>query len=78
MTAFLKACADRLCPTRGTPDLPDPAVRVVTWRRHSQGRYPAVVTVTIRASSEGSRLVIRGAAKEGLIKQRPEKRRPSG
>ena len=31
---------------------------------------PAVVTVTIRASSEGSRLVIRGAAKEGLIKQR--------
>jgi hypothetical protein len=31
---------------------------------------PAVVTVTIRASAEGSRLVIRGAAKEGLIKQR--------
>jgi hypothetical protein len=31
---------------------------------------PAVVTVTIRAASEGSRLVIRGAAKEGLIKQR--------
>jgi len=26
--------------------------------------------VTIRASSERSRLVIRGAAKEGLIKQR--------
>lgn len=31
---------------------------------------PAVVTVTIRASAQGSRLVIRGAAKEGLIKQR--------
>ena len=31
---------------------------------------PAVVTVTIRAASEGSRLVIRGAAEEGLIKQR--------
>ena len=31
---------------------------------------PAVVTVTISASAEGSRLVIRGAAKEGLIKQR--------
>jgi hypothetical protein len=28
------------------------------------------VTVTISASPEGSRLVIRGAAKEGLIKQR--------
>jgi hypothetical protein len=31
---------------------------------------PAVVTVTIRATEDGSRLVIRGAAKEGLIKQR--------
>jgi hypothetical protein len=31
---------------------------------------PAVVTVTISASAEGSRVVIRGAAKEGLIKQR--------
>jgi hypothetical protein len=31
---------------------------------------PAVVTVTIRASEWGSRLVIRGEAKEGLIKQR--------
>jgi len=31
---------------------------------------PAVVTVTIQASEWGSRLVIRGAAKEGLIKQR--------
>jgi hypothetical protein len=31
---------------------------------------PAVVTVIIRVASEGSRLVIRGAAKEGLIKQR--------
>ena len=31
---------------------------------------PAVVTVTIHAAEEGSRLVIRGAAKEGLIKQR--------
>jgi hypothetical protein len=31
---------------------------------------PAVVTVTIRASAEGSRLVIRGVAKERLIKQR--------
>jgi len=31
---------------------------------------PAVVTVTIEASEWGSRLVIRGAAKEGLIKQR--------
>jgi hypothetical protein len=31
---------------------------------------PAVVTVTIHASEWGSRLVIRGAAKEGLIKQR--------
>jgi len=31
---------------------------------------PAVVTVTIRASEHGSQLVIRGAAKEGLIKQR--------
>lgn len=31
---------------------------------------PAVVTVTIQASERGSRLVIRGAAKEGLIKQR--------
>jgi hypothetical protein len=31
---------------------------------------PAVVTVTIRASADGSRLVIRGVAKEGLIRQR--------
>lgn len=31
---------------------------------------PAVVTVTIHPAPEGSRLVIRGAAKEGLIKQR--------
>jgi hypothetical protein len=31
---------------------------------------PAVVTVTISAWAEGSRVVIRGAAKEGLIKQR--------
>jgi hypothetical protein len=31
---------------------------------------PAVVTVTIRAADNGSRLVVRGAAKEGLIKQR--------
>jgi hypothetical protein len=31
---------------------------------------PAVVTVTIRPSDYGSRLVVRGAAKEGLIKQR--------
>jgi hypothetical protein len=31
---------------------------------------PAVVTVTIQAASAGTRLVIRGAAKEGLIKQR--------
>ncbi len=30
---------------------------------------PAVVTVTIRAAGEGSKLVVRGAAKEGLIKQ---------
>jgi hypothetical protein len=31
---------------------------------------PAVVTVIVHASEWGSRLVIRGAAKEGLIKQR--------
>jgi hypothetical protein len=31
---------------------------------------PAVVTVTIRPADEGSKLVVRGAAKEGLIKQR--------
>jgi hypothetical protein len=31
---------------------------------------PALVTVTIRPSADGSRLVIRGVAKEGLIKQR--------
>jgi hypothetical protein len=31
---------------------------------------PAVVTVTIRASDYGSRIAVRGAAKEGLIKQR--------
>jgi hypothetical protein len=31
---------------------------------------PAVVTVTIRPSEYGSRIVVRGAAKEGLIKQR--------
>ena len=31
---------------------------------------PAVVTVTIHPRNSGSRLVIRGAAKEGLIKQR--------
>jgi hypothetical protein len=30
---------------------------------------PAVVTVTIRAADQGSKLVVRGAAKEGLIKQ---------
>jgi hypothetical protein len=30
---------------------------------------PAVVTVTIRAAGQGSKLVVRGAAKEGLIKQ---------
>ena len=31
---------------------------------------PTVVTVTIQPAPEGSRLVIRGAAMEGLIKQR--------
>jgi hypothetical protein len=31
---------------------------------------PAVVTVTIRTADQGSTLVVRGAAKEGLIKQR--------
>ena len=31
---------------------------------------PAVVTVTIFQADNGSRLLIRGAAKEGLIKQR--------
>lgn len=31
---------------------------------------PAVVTVTIDQAENGSKLVIRGAAKEGLIKQR--------
>ena len=41
MSAFLKACADRLCLTRGTPYLPGSAVRVVIWRRHGQGRYRA-------------------------------------
>ena len=30
---------------------------------------PAVVTVTIRAAGQGSKVVVRGAAKEGLIKQ---------
>jgi hypothetical protein len=30
---------------------------------------PAVVTVTIRATDDGSKLVVRGVAKEGLIKQ---------
>jgi hypothetical protein len=30
---------------------------------------PAIVTVTIRAAGQGSKLVVRGAAKEGLIKQ---------
>jgi hypothetical protein len=30
---------------------------------------PAVVTVTIRPAGQGSKLVVRGAAKEGLIKQ---------
>lgn len=31
---------------------------------------PAVVTVTINAADGGSKLVVRGAAREGLIKQR--------
>jgi hypothetical protein len=31
---------------------------------------PAVVTVTVCPSEYGSRLVVRGAAKESLIKQR--------
>jgi hypothetical protein len=31
---------------------------------------PTVVTVTIRATEAGSEIVVRGAAKEGLIKQR--------
>jgi len=30
---------------------------------------PVVVTVTIRAAGQGSKLVVRGAAKEGLIRQ---------
>ncbi len=33
------------------------------------GLNPAVVTVTIRAADHGSKLTVRGAAKEGLIKQ---------
>jgi len=37
----------------------------------SGGLNPAVVTVTIRAADDGgSKLVVRGAAKEGLIRQR--------
>lgn len=31
---------------------------------------PAVVTITIRSAATGSQIVVRGAAKEGLIKQR--------
>lgn len=38
---------------------------------------PAVVTVAIRPSEYGSQLVVRGAAKEGLIKQRAGRRPPS-
>ena len=49
----------------------DPGTQVVGIVGSGVGNLnPAVVIVTIRASSEGSRLVIRGVAKEGLIKQR--------
>jgi len=52
----------------GAEDAPYEVVGLVTaglWNL-----TPAVVTVTIRPSDYGSRLVIRGAAKEPLIKQR--------
>jgi hypothetical protein len=49
----------------------DPGARVVGIVGSGVANLnPTVVTVTIRASAQGSRLVIRGAAKEGLIKQR--------
>jgi hypothetical protein len=49
----------------------DPGGQVVGVVRSGVGGLnPAVVTVTIRPAPYGSRLVIRGAAKEGLIKQR--------
>jgi hypothetical protein len=49
----------------------DPGTRVVGIVGSGVANLnPTVVTVTIRASAQGSRLVIRGAAKEGLIKQR--------
>ncbi len=49
----------------------DPGTQVVGIVGSGVGNLnPAVVTVTIRACSEGSQLVIRGVAKEGLVKQR--------
>jgi hypothetical protein len=49
----------------------DPGTQVVGIVGAGVGNLnPAVVTVTIQPAPEGSRLVIRGAAREGLIKQR--------
>jgi hypothetical protein len=49
----------------------DPAMRVIgIVGAGAANLNPAVVTVTIHPAPEGSRLVVRGAAKEGLIKQK--------
>jgi hypothetical protein len=48
-----------------------PATQVVGIVGSGVGNMnPAVVTVTVDQADNGSRLLIRGAAKEGLIKQR--------
>lgn len=52
----------------GAPDAPREVVGLVG--AGFRNLNPAVVTVTIHPSDYGARLVIRGAAKEGLIKQR--------
>jgi hypothetical protein len=50
---------------------PAPAAQVIGIVSSGVGGLnPAVVTVTIRPAATGSQLLIRGAAKEGLIRQR--------
>jgi hypothetical protein len=53
----------------GSPEYSDSEIVALVGAGH-WNLNPTVLTVRIRASEEGSQLLIRGAAKEGLIKRK--------
>jgi hypothetical protein len=60
---------DYILQETGSPEYSDSEIVALVGAGH-WNLNPTVLTVRIRASEEGSQLLIRGAAKEGLIKQR--------